>query len=161
MLLLTMGFQSVAGVDQYLTWIYNNVQITNAIPGVSQGDGVNPNPLAFTVIPRSSTRTALGYLYSATGLTVYNNSDIAVGLRYTSPFSITTYIDDNAATSFATGYRPVSSDHAGAVNFFTTNGVTSHANVSGFSTTTGATTHTASTAADIWVATYATDFVTI
>lgn len=160
-LLLTMGFQSVAGVDQYLTYIYNNVQITNVIPGVTQADGVNPNPLAYTVIPRSSPRTALGYLYSATGLTVYNNSDIAVCLRYTSPFSITTYIDDASATSFVTGYRPVSADHAGVVNYFTKNGATSHANVSGFSTTTGATTHTAGSAGDIWVATYATDFVAI
>ncbi len=160
-LLLSMGFQTVAGVDQYLTYIYNNVQITNTIPGVTQADGVNPNPLQYTVIVRSSPRTALGYLYSATGLAVYNNTDIAVCLRYTSPFSITTYIDDASATSFVTGYRPVSADHAGAVNYFTKNGATSHANVSGFSTTTGATTHTAGSAADIWVATYATDFVAI
>lgn len=159
---LSMGFQRVDGTDEYLTWIYGNVQITApAGVGATQNDGVNPNPLQYTVIPRSTTRTPMGYLYSATALAVYNNADIAVGLRYTYPFCLSTYIDDGSATTFAVGYRPVSSDNAGVVNMFTKNGVQNHTGVSGFSVTTGATTHTAGSAADIWVATYATNYVAI
>lgn len=161
MLLLTIGFQTLAGVDEFITYCYPSVTIAPVIPSGSQEGGVNPNPNTYVVVPTRSTRTCFGSLLSATTLAVSDNSDIFQWYRGAYPISISTYIDDGSATSFVVGYRPVNSEHAGAVNIFTKNGVTNHANVSGFSTTTGATTHTAGTAADVWVATYETNFVAI
>jgi hypothetical protein len=160
-LALTAGFQTSDGTNRFMTWFYPNVQI--APPGypISQDGGVNPNPTAFTVIPSASTRTAQGYLFSATTMGLSENKDIVHRLRTDNPIAITTYVDDGSATTIAVGYRPTNSEHAGAVNIFTKNGVKADDQVSGFSTTTGATTHTAGSAGDIWVITYETNFVAI
>lgn len=160
-LLLTMGFQDTSGANKYTTYVYPNVQISPAIPGATQDGGENPGALTYTVTPSASTRAASGHLFSAMGLGVTDNKEIVYAIRYDYPVSITTYIQETAATSFVLGYRPISTEHAGAINSFTTNGVTTHANVSGVDGTTGAVTITAATAGDKWVALYPTNFVAI
>ena len=160
-LIINAGFQDDSGADVFLNIIYHNVTIAPTIPSVTQAGGENPNALVYTVTPSLSTRAGWGSLFSATSLALEDNSDMVSFVRSTYPMALTTYIDDNAATSFVVGYRPTSSDNAGVDNIFLTAGVDSSANVSGFSTTTGATTHTAAAAASIWTVLYQTQFISI
>lgn len=161
-LILSVGYQKTDGTNWYMHYAYSNVQIRRgSIGAAGMAGGENPNPLTYTVRVSRSTRTIFGYLFSGTTLGVTNNSDISVEYKTEYPISVSTYKDDASATSFVVGYRPVDSEHAGAVNSFTKQGAINHANVSGFSTTTGATTHTAGTAADTWVVVYPTNFVAI
>lgn len=160
-LLLTMGFQDTSGANKYTTYIYPNVQISPAIPGATQDGGENPGAMTYTVTPSASTRAATGHLFSATGMALQDNKEIVYWVRYDYPITITTYIQATSATNFTLGYRPVSSEHAGAINSFTTNGVTSHANVSNVDTTTGVITMTAASEGDKWVAVYPTTFQAI
>lgn len=160
-LIINAGFQDDDGLDCFENIFYHNVTISPAVPTVTQAGGENPNPLVYTVTPTTSTRAGWGSLFSATTLALQNNSDIVSFIRSLYPLALSTYIDDGADTSIAVGYRPVSSDHAGADNIFLTNGVTSHTDVSGFSTTTGATTHTAANAGDVWSICYQTEYTPI
>lgn len=145
-----------------VTAIYNNVQITKVMPTISEvsGEVTNSNPLEYTVDVSLSTRTGLGYLYSATSLAVQDNEDGAIILRHpTYGYLINTYIDDGIDTGIFMSHKPTVSEHAGATNIFTKNGVTAHASVGGVNVSTSELTITAGTAADIWVMTFATDFV--
>jgi hypothetical protein len=160
-LLLTMGFQDTSGTNKYVTYVYPNVQISPAVTGATQDGGENPGAVTYTVTPSASTRAASGHLFSAMGMTVTDNKEIVYAIRYNYPVSITTYIQETAATSFTLGYRPISDEHAGAINSFTTNGATTHSNVSAVNVATGAVTITAATASDIWVALYPTSFTAI
>lgn len=160
-LILTAAWQDTSGTNRFMHWIYLNVQIYPSLVGLNQDGGVNPNAPTYTVVPSTSTRSITGQLFSATAMAIQDNKDVVMRLRTDDPIAVTTYIDDASATSFVVGYRPVNSEHAGAVNMFFKNGTINHANVSAFDTTTGATTHTAGSAADIWVAVYTTRFVAI
>lgn len=160
-LLLTAGFQDTSGANKYVTYVYPNVQISPAIAGATQDGGENPGAVTYTVTPSASTRAACGHLFSALGMNVTDNREIVYAIRYDAPLTITTYIQETSVTTFTLGYRPLSDEHAGAINSFTTNGVTSHANVSAVNTTTGAVTITAATANDVWVALYPTTFTAI
>lgn len=160
-LLLTMGFQDTSGTNKYITYVYPNVQISPAVTGATQDGGENPGAVTYTVTPSASTRAASGHLFSAMGMNVSDNKEIVYAIRYDAPLTITTYIQETSVTTFTLGYRPLSDEHAGAINSFTTNGVTSHANVSAVNTTTGAVTITAATANDVWVALYPTTFTAI
>lgn len=159
-LVLTAGWQDDTGTNRYMNWMYPNVQIAPGQISVTQDGGVNPNPVQYTVIPSSSTRTTLGYLFSATGVGITNNRDIVSRWRTDYPVTFATYVDDGADTSITTAYRPATSDVDGSRNVYTKNGVDNKANISAFSTTTAATTHTAGTAGDIWVISYGTFFTT-
>jgi hypothetical protein len=158
---LVKGFTTDDNEQFYQTLIYHNAQIRGGHAGANQSGGENPNPLEYNILLNTSPRTALGYLFSATGLNVVDDSDIDLKIVAQNPVTLTTYVDDGIATSFAVGYRPVSSAVDGSRNSFTQNGADSSGDVSAFSTTTGATTHTAGTAADIWVAAYETQWVAI
>lgn len=134
--LFSMGIQIDNGTNMMLTYVYDNVQITRVLPGVTQSGGVNPNPLQFTVTCSTSLRTAMGRLYSITGLQVIDNSDIGIGYRHTNPLMLTTFIKNAVATSFIMPYRPTTTDATGAAtNSITNNGVTEA--VTSVSTTTG------------------------
>lgn len=161
MLALTTGFQDLNGNNYYMTWIYPSVQIYPPGVAITQDGGVNPNPSAYTVIPSPATRSAHGYLFSATSMSLTDGKDMVYRVRTAKPITWTTYIDDGSATSFIVGYRPTSDEHAGVTNVFTKNGVISHTAVSGVSTTTGAITITAGSTNDVWVATIETAFVPI
>lgn len=161
MLALTAGFQIVGGANQYMTWIYPNVQIAPPQVSLSQDGGTNPNPLTYTVTPTTSLRTAHGYLFSGTTFGVSDDMDIVYKWRTGYQVAFTTYVDDGTATTIATGYRPATADHDGSRNVFTKNGADANAAVSGFSATTGATTHTAGSAGDKWVIAYMTSYVSI
>lgn len=160
-LILSTGFTDTTGTNKFINWFYPNVQIYPPGMAITQDGGVNPNPQAFTVVPSTSTRTTHGYLFSATSFGLQGNADVAYYVVSTYQLAVTTYIDDGSATSFAVGYRPATSDNDNSINVFTKNGTDNAANVAAFSTTTGATTHTAGSAADIWVATYGTEFVSV
>lgn len=160
-LIINAGFQDDNGLDCFENIFYHNVTISPAVPTVNQSGGENPNAFVYTVTPTTSLRAGWGSLFTATTLALEENADIVSFIRSASPLSLTTYIDDGAATTVSVGYRPVSSEHAGADNIFLKNGVQNHTGVSAFSTTTGATTHTAGSAADIWCITYQTDFISI
>lgn len=160
-LLLTMGFQDTSGTNKYVTYVYPNVQISPAVTGATQDGGENPGAVTYTVTPSASTRAASGHLFSAMGMNVTSDKEIVYAIRYNYPVSITTYIQETAATTFSLAYKPTSTEHAGAINSFTTNGVTSHSNVSGVDGTTGAVTITAATALDVWVALYPTEFTPV
>ncbi len=158
---IVMGYQRNDGTNQFLTQIWTNVQIQPITQAAGQDSGVNPQPQVYTVTPNTSTRTPMGFLFSATALAVQDNKDMVVGLIHDDPFTITTNIDDGAATSITMGYRPTSSLVDGTVNMFTADGVDDNANVSALSTTTGVATVTAGSAGEVRVFTYATNFVAI
>lgn len=156
---LSIGFQNTSGTNQFITQMWSNVQIAPVIPSGGQDSGVNPRPLAYTVTPSLSTRTATGLLYSATSLSVQNDKDVMIQINYTSPVTIATWADNASATTITTAYLPVSAAVDGSVNIFTDQGVEDSGNVSAFSITTAATTHTAADAGDIRVVTYPTNFI--
>lgn len=159
-LVLTAGWQDSTGTNRYMNWMYPNVQIAPGQISVTQDGGVNPNPVQYTVIPSSSTRTTLGYLFSATTVGITNDRDIVSRWRTDYPVTFATYIDDGADTSVTTAYKPATSDVDGSRNVYTKNGVDNKANISAFSTSTGATTHTAGSATDVWIISYMTNWIT-
>lgn len=162
MLLLTLGYQTTTGTNKHITYAYHNVQIAESAAGAgSQAGGENPNPARYTVTVSASTRTFFGLPYSATTLGAENNSDFYVKYVTAKPISVTTFKADTSDTSFILGYRPFISEHAGARNVFTKNGAQGHTDVSGVDTSTGAITIASATAADMWVAVYETEFVSI
>lgn len=162
MLLLTLGYQTTAGVNKYITYGYHNVQITEAEAGAaSQAGGENPNPLRYTVTVSSAERTFFGMLYSATTLGATDNADFYARYITAAPVGLTYFKADASDTEFILGYRPVASEHAGARNVFTEDGVSAHASVSGVSTTTGAVTISSATGGEEWVSVYETNFVAI
>ena len=156
---LAIGLQNDSGTNEYLTLIYNNVQIGPVIPAAGQDSGVNPRPQVYTVTPSLSSRMGHGMLYSASGLGVQNNTDVMVAVRYTYPMHLTTYTDDGAATTFITGYRPISTNATNTINIVLKNGAKT--NPTSIVDTTGVVTITAGTAADIWSVCYPTNFVAI
>jgi hypothetical protein len=157
-LILTRGFQTRSGANKYMHWMYNNVTLDPIDPEFNQNSGENPQPVVYQVVPSQSQRTVFGLPLSALSVAVEDASDYYIMYRTDERISVTTYIDDNSATSFSTQYLPVSDDHAGVTNVWTTAGSVSHANVSGYSTSTGATTHTAASAGAIWVVVYGTRY---
>ncbi|MBE2268600.1 MAG: hypothetical protein IAE80_10260 [Anaerolinea sp.] len=162
MLLLTLGFQTTAGVNKYITYAYPNVQISEASAGAaSQDGGENPLPTRYTVTVSRAERTIFGLPYSATALDAADDADLFVRYVTAKPVSVTTYKAAAGATTFTLGYRPASSDHAGVRNVWTKNGAGAHADVTGVNTTTGAVTINAAGAGDVWVAVYETDFATL
>lgn len=162
MLLLTVGYTTEDAVNKFLTYAYHNVQISQGNMGsANQQGGENPNPLVYTVTPLPAERTFFGLPFVDTDLAVVEDNDYFVTYETAKPISVTTYKAAGAATSFTLGYRPVSSDHAGARNVFTKNGAQGHTDVTGLNTTTGAVTINAATAGDIWVAVFETLFQTI
>jgi hypothetical protein len=156
---LVVGFQTAAGTNEYATIVYPNVQIARAIPGASTEGGDNPGALTYTVTPTASTRAVTGDLYSATGLGLTDDKDIVTVYRYTYPFCVTTFVDDNSTGSFTLGYLPTSSDATGAASLrLTDEGVTM--TVTSVSTSTGVVTQSASSdAGDKIVAFYPTSFL--
>lgn len=162
MLLLTLGFQTTAGLNKYITYGYHNVQISEASAGeANQNGGENPLPTRYRVSASAAERTMFGLPYSATTLGATDNSDYFTRYVTAKPVSITTYKAASGATSFTLGYRPVSAEHAGARNVFSKNGAQGHTDVTGLVASTGVATINAATLADLWVALYETDFVAI
>jgi hypothetical protein len=162
MLLLTLGFETAAGVNKYITYAYHNVQISEAAAGAaSQDGGENPLPARYTVTVSAAERTFFGLPYSATTLGAADNSDLFVRYVTAKPISVTTYKAAAGATSFTLGCRPVTDDHAGTRTVFTKNGAAAHADVTGVSTTTGVVTINAASAGDLFVSVYETEFQAI
>jgi len=158
---LTTGYLTEAGNAEFLTIIFHNVQIRPIMIGGSQGDGVNPNPLQYEIVPDTSSRTGIGRLYSGTGLSVAENSDIAMMIRYSKEIVVTTFVKDGTASTFTLPYLPTTSDATGAAsNSITNNGVTQA--VTSVNTATGLVTlTTAGTAGHIVVAATPTEWVAL
>lgn len=133
---LSAGFQNEDGTEEYLTMIYNNVQIRPVMPSASQSGGVNPNPLSYEIVVDVSARNGLGRLYSASGLNVQEDSDVAIAIRYTKEIFVVTYVGNNSATTTTLPFLPTSSDATGAAtNSITVAGATTA--VTSVDTTTG------------------------
>lgn len=160
-LALTTYFQTTDGTNRYATLLFPSVTIAPAFPSLTQDAGTNPQALTYVVTPTTSTRSPFGYLNSALSLGLQDNKDIMYVWRTDNPVTFTTYIDDGSSTSFVLGYRPTNSEHAGAVNVITKQGLVNHTNVSAINTSTGVVSNTAGSASDVWVIAYETSFVSI
>ena len=161
-LLLTMGFQTTAGVNKFVTYAYHNVQISEAeVGGGSQNGGENPNPMRYVVTASLSDRTFFGLPYSATTLGATGNSDLLVRYVTAKPIALTYHQPSASGTTFTVGYRPFVSEHAGARNVFTKDGAQGHTDVSGVNTSTGAITISSATGGEKYVAVYETEFTAI
>lgn len=162
MLLLTLGYQTTAGVNKYVTYGYHNVQISEAeAGGGNQNGGDNPNPLRYTVTVTSATKTFFGIDYADLDVGATDDSDFFVRYVTAKPIGLSYFKADASDTSFLVGYRPVAAEHAGARNVFSKDGATAHASVSGVSTTTGAITISSQSGGEQWVTVYETDFQAI
>lgn len=115
MLLLTLGYQTTAGVNKYVTYGYHNVQITEAEAGAaSQNGGENPNPLRYSVTVTSATKTFFGIDYADLTVGATDDSDFFVRYVTAKPVGLSYFKADASDTSFLVGYRPFVNEHAGA-----------------------------------------------
>jgi hypothetical protein len=159
--IFTTGFQTDAGTNMFLNIIYPSVQISDAYPGGSQGDGDNPNALTYTCTPTTRVNTGLGLTYAATNLDVQGDVDIQTVARTSAPLALTTYVAEGSATTFTLGYRPTTTSVDGTTNIWSLNGADGNTSVTALNATTGAVTISSATAAHVYVAAYQTNFVSI
>ena len=157
---MSIGYLTEAGNPEFLTAIFHNVQIRPVMPSGSQSDGENPNPMRYEVVPDVSSRTGIGRLYSAMAMSVQENSDMSMMIRYSKEIFLATYIKDGTATTFTLPFLPTSSDATGAAaNSITNNGSTQA--VTSVNTSTGVVTLSAAgTSGHIVVTAFPTDYVT-
>jgi hypothetical protein len=146
--------------SKYRHWVMPNAQIRPGLPGVSQGAGTNPNPLSYTIIPNVSTRTLTGELFSATDMSVENDTDLLYTILSNYPIGITSYTA-NAANpeTFTLGYRPRTTQATTSDKLLTQNGVAD--TISTLSTSTGVLTTPTGVAGDIYVCVYETQYIAI
>lgn len=158
---ISVGYLTANGANEYITLIFHNVQIGPALFSGSQGDGENPNPLTYEVVPDLSARTGIGRLYSTMTGIAEGNSDIATMNRASREIALATFIRNGTATSFTLPFRPTSSLATGvAGNSITNNGVTQ--SVASVNTATGLVTlTTAGTSGDVVVIAYPTEWVAV
>lgn len=157
MLILSVGEKPIGGNQGFRHFMYPNAILERADAGEgNQNTGTNPMPSRFRVTVDLTTRTPFGLLLEDTALQVENDIDGLLEWRTRFPIHITSHKSVADATSFALGYRPINSEHAGAKNVFTKNGEQAHTSVSGVNLTSGAITTSAQVAADFWVAVYET-----
>lgn len=146
--------------DKWMHYVYNNVQIRPALANGSQNGGVNPNPLTYTFIPTNDTRHISGELLSGMGMSLEENTDIAIMMVTSNPITVTTFIEAGTPDgTFITGYRPLTTHATTSDKFATDEGVST--TISACSVTTGEVTVTAADAGDRVVFIYETNFVAI
>lgn len=156
---ISVGADSDTYGSQYYTYVFHNSVLKIRMPGSKLTGGQNPNTITLDIVPSRSLRSASGRLFSATSLSVVDNSDDFTLYRHPYQLYLSTFVKDGTATTFKPLYLPISSDITGtANNSFTNNGVT--AAVTSFSVTTGVVTNTAAgSAADIEEVFYPTAYV--
>ncbi len=159
----TAQVQSISGTSitkKYRHWILPNAQIRAATPNVSQGSGVNPNPLSYEIVPNVSYRTLTGELFSATAMAVEDDNDLFYTILTSNPIGITSYTA-NAANpeTFTLGYRPLTTQATTSDKVLTQNGVAD--TIVSLSTTTGVLTTATGTAGDIYTIVYETSYQAI
>lgn len=146
--------------DVWNHWVYPNAQVRITPPGASQSDGENPNAWNLKLIPNTSTRTLTGDLFSATAMSVTDNTDIGYRIQSGKPLGVTTYTEAGTpAGTFIAGYRPATSETDTTDKRLTKNGAT--ASITTLSATTGVATFTAGSAGDKFVLVYETDYTAI
>lgn len=154
-LILTTGF-TVDDSNEYMVFVFPNVQISNGTPAVTQGGGTNPNTFTYTVTPNKSSNTGMGFTYANTSVSVVDDEDIVTKFRAPREMALTTYIDDGTATDFNLGYQPATTtvgDH-----FFSIDGADGSGSAGTITQATGAVGWTAGTAGDKVVVFYQTEF---
>lgn len=98
-------------VSMWSHWIYPNCQILPVLPGASQSDGENPNPLEYTIVPNTSLRALTGQLFSGLGMGLTDDTDLLYRMQTSNPIGITTYREDaTPANAFVLGYRPLTDE---------------------------------------------------
>lgn len=161
--IITAKVQSLSGSSnssKWRHWIFPNAQIRAGLPNVSQTTGENPNPLSYTIVPNVSTRTITGELFSATDMSVENDTDLMTTLLTNYPIGLTSYTA-NAANpeSFILGYRPRTTQATTSDKLLTQNGVVD--TISTLSVTTGVLETPTGTGGDIYVCVYETEYTAI
>jgi len=144
--------------DKWSHWIYPNVQVRPAYPNASQNAGVNPNSLSYTFVPSRATRGLDGLLFSATSLSMEEDSDLMYHLETDNPIAVTTYVE--AATpdgSFTLAYKPLTTESDTTDKKITANGAA--ATITSINTTTGAVVCSTATAGQRFVAVYETAYI--
>jgi hypothetical protein len=144
-------------------WILPNCQIRPAYPNMSQGDGVNPNPLSYSIVPSTSNRAAItGELFSATAMALTGNADSIYRIESSNRIHFMSYTATGSANpeTFTTAYKPLTSHATTTDKVLTEAGVSD--TITAFSTSTGVvTTATAGAAGNIYVLAFETDFVSV
>lgn len=98
-------------VSKWSHWIFPNCQINPVLPGASQSDGENPNPLEYTIVPNTSLRSLTAQLFSGLGMTLEDDSDLLYRMQTGNPIGITTYREAaTPANAFVLGYRPLTDE---------------------------------------------------
>lgn len=144
-------------------WYDNDVYLNTLVrkstkPGASQEGGESPLPTIYSYVPSVSERLLSGHLFSASTMTVLEDTDTFVKIRSKYPLSWTTFKGNAVATTIQLPYLPVYAGATGAAqNIVTKNGVTTA--VTTISTTTGLVTLAAAgTSGDLFIVLYQTNF---
>jgi hypothetical protein len=143
-------------------WIYPNCQIRPAAPAGSQNDGTNPNPLSYELVPSLSSRHLTGELFSATDMSLEDNSDFFTRIQTNNRITFTSYTATGSANpeTFTTAYKPLTTHATTSDKILTEAGVSD--TITAFSVTTGVlTTATAGAAGNVYVVVFETDFVAV
>lgn len=164
--MLTMKAQVRSGSStstKFEHWIMPNCQIRPAIPAGSQNDGVNPNPLSYSIVPSTSSRAAItGELFSATAMALTGNADSLYHIESDNRIHFMSYTATGSANpeTFTAAYKPLTSEATTTDKVLTELGVAD--TITAFSTSTGIlTTATASAAGNMYVLAYETNFVAV
>ena len=161
---LTAKVESISGstiTTKYRHWIMPNCQIRPAYPSMSQNAGVNPNPVSYEIVPNVSARTLTGELFSATDMSVENDTDMFYSILTSNPIGITSYTATGVANpeTFILGYRPLTTHATTSDKLLTQNGVAD--TIVSLSTSTGVLTTATGVASDIYVIVYETAYTAI
>lgn len=141
-------------------FVFPNCQISKGASSAAQGGGANPNPLTYTITPNISYRDLTGRPFSATAMSLTDDSDLSYVIQSNNPLGITTYTA-NAANpeTFTLGYRPLTAHGVTTDKLLTQNGVAD--TIVSLSTSTGVLTTATGTAGDIFVIVYETVYQAI
>lgn len=154
--------ESISGsniTNKWRHWILPNCQIRAAFPNVSQGAGVNPNPLSYEVVPNVSYRTLTGELFSITDMDVVDDNDLFYSIQTNYPIAVVSYTGTGVASpeTFTTAYLPRTNQATTSDKILTEQGVTD--TITALSATTGIlTTPTAGAAGNIYVLAHETNY---
>lgn len=150
-----------AGDNQYLHIIYPKVQMRSVTPNLTQEGGTNPSPVTLKFQASVATKFPVGVAFGA-NQGWYQNSEFHYRMIASNPYALTVFVQDALATTYITGYRPVSSVVTGGNtnNWFSVDGVVTAP--TSIDTTTGVVTLAAAgTSGKVAVAFYQTQFVAI
>jgi hypothetical protein len=147
--------------NDYFHIIYPLCQMRPNDPDFTQEGGTNPSAITYTITPQSGTTFPVGIAFGS-NQSWYDNTEFAYHILAANPYHLTSWLQDAAATTFVTGYRPTSSlvTTGTTTNWVARNGVATAP--TSINTTSGLVTMpSAGTANQYTVIMYQTQFVAI